>query len=147
MADRYELKVPGRTRHLGAVRSFFRVLVEENDEMRLDEAEISEIQLVLQEACINVIRHSGSEGYLDPVSVTFLVDSDRFVIEIHDRGKGFDPDAIPVPDADGLQEGGYGVFIMKQAMDRVETRRDRDGFVLSLTRNYRSPAGAEAGGS
>jgi serine/threonine-protein kinase RsbW len=147
MADRYELKVPGRTRHLAAVRSFFRVLVEENDEMRLDEAEISEIQLVLQEACINVIRHSGNEGYLDPVNVTFIVDSDRFVIEIHDRGKGFDPETIPVPDAEGLQEGGYGVFIMKQAMDRVETRRDRDGFVLSLTRYYRSPTGAEAGGS
>jgi anti-sigma regulatory factor (Ser/Thr protein kinase) len=145
MSDRYELQVPGRTRHLGAVRSFFRVLVEENDEMRLDEAEISEIQLVLQEACINVIRHSGNEGYLDPVSVSFLVDSDRFVIEIHDRGVGFDPEAIPVPDADGLQEGGYGVFIMKQAMDRVETRRDRDGFVLSLTRYYRTPASAGGG--
>ena len=146
MSDRFQLQVPGRTRHLGALREFFRILVEENEEILLDDAEVSEIQLVLQEACINVLRHSGSDGYLDPVTVLFFVDTDRIVIEIHDRGRGFDPDAIPVPDADGLQEGGYGVFIMKQAMDRVETRRDRDGFVLSLTRFYRTAAGAKAVG-
>ena len=70
--------------------------------------------------------------------------TDRMVVEVFDRGKGFDPDAVPVPDAEGLQEGGYGVFIMKQAMDRVETRRDRDGFVLSLTRFFREPAGSGA---
>ena len=144
MSDRFEVTVPGRTRHLGAIRRFFRVLVEENDEVRFDEDEIHEIQLVLQEACINVIRHSGSKCYLDPVRVVFAFEPDRMIVEVFDRGKGFDPDAVPPPDAEGLQEGGYGVFIMKQAMDRVETRRDRDGFVLTLTRFFREPAGSGA---
>jgi serine/threonine-protein kinase RsbW len=141
MSDRFEIRVPGRTRHLGAVREFFRLLVEENDEIPFDDEEINEIQLVLQEAGMNVIRHSGGNSYLDPVRVVFLFETDRMVVEVYDRGQGFDPDAIPVPDAENLQEGGYGVFIMKQAMDRVETRRDRDGFVLSLTRMFRAPAG------
>ncbi|MEN8149764.1 MAG: ATP-binding protein [Planctomycetota bacterium] len=141
MSDRFEITVPGRTRHLGAIRRFFRILVEENDDLRFEEDEIHEIQLVLQEACINVIRHSGAEAWLNSVRVTFRVEADRMVVEVFDRGKGFDPEAVPVPDAEGLQEGGYGVFIMKQAMDRVETRRDRDGFVLSLTRFFRTGAG------
>jgi len=144
MSERFEITVPGHTRHLGAVRRFFRVLVEENDDVRFEEDEIHEIQLVLQEACINVIRHSGSGAWLTPVRVVFQVEADRMLIEVHDRGKGFDPEAVPVPDAEGLQEGGYGVFIMKQAMDRVETRRDRDGFVLTLTRFFREAAGSEA---
>ena len=144
MSDRFEVRVPGRTRNLAAVREFFRLLVDENDEIRFDEEEINEIQLVLQEACMNVIRHSGRSSYLDPVRVAFIFETDRMVVEVYDRGQGFDPESIPAPDADALQEGGYGVFIMKQAMDRVETRRDRDGFVLSLTRIFRSPAGSEA---
>jgi len=144
MSDRFEVRVPGRTRHLGVIRQFFRMLVEDSDEIPFDEDEISEIQLVLQEACMNVIRHSGGGSYLDPVRVVFQFETDRMVVEVYDRGQGFDPESIPVPDADALQEGGYGVFIMKQAMDRVETRRDRDGFVLSLTRMFKTAAGSGA---
>jgi len=144
MSDRFEIRVPGRTRHLAAIREFFRMLVAENEDVHFGDDEINEIQLVLQEACMNVIRHSGAGSYLDPVRVVFLFEADRMVVEVCDRGQGFDPDSVPTPDADALQEGGYGVFIIKQAMDRVETRRDRDGFVLSLTRMFRSPAGTGA---
>jgi len=144
MPDRFEIQVPGRTRHLVAIRQFFRMLVEENEEVAFDEDDVNEIQLVLQEACMNVIRHSGGTSFLDPVRVVFLFETDRMVVEVYDRGQGFEPDSVPVPDAAGLQEGGYGVFIMKQAMDRVETRRDRDGFVLSLTRMFRAATGTGA---
>jgi serine/threonine-protein kinase RsbW len=147
MPGRFEIQVPGHTRHLGVVRKFFETVVDEHDEIRFGTSEIHEIQLVLQEACINVIRHSHPDGRSEPVRVRFLFDERGMIVEIIDRGKGYDPESVPEPRPEDLQEGGYGVFIMKQAMDRVDTRRDEDGFVLSLTRRYRAPTPAGAGES
>jgi serine/threonine-protein kinase RsbW len=135
--ERVEIRIPRESRHIGAVRTFFSSLARESDGIQLSEKEIGEIQLVLQEACINSIRHAGPASREEPVSVSFELLDDRLRIEVRDHGMGFDPDSVPIPKAELLQEGGYGVYIMKQSMDRVVARRDGDGFVLSLTKIYR----------
>ncbi|MHC4934166.1 MAG: ATP-binding protein, partial [Planctomycetota bacterium] len=63
MPERFEIRVPGRVRHLGTVRGCFGVLARENPELPLTEAEIGEIQLVIQEACINVTRHAHQDDF------------------------------------------------------------------------------------
>ena len=136
-ASPFEIRIPRQAARLGVIRAFFHALVRESDDIALTEAEIAEVQLVLQEACINSIRHAGPAGGDQYVRLTFETHPDRLQIEIQDNGAGFDPDAVPDPQVDELQEGGYGVYIMKQSMDRVEARRDRDGFVLTLTKHYR----------
>ena len=144
--ERIEISVPARTRYLQAVRDFFAQLCEDLPEIRLDERARAEVLLVLQEGCINAIRHgqTGARGAV--VQVAFLLADDRLTIEIRDHGPGFDPLRIPRPAPELLQEGGYGVFIMKQSMDLVETRREGGDFVLSLTRLYEnSERAAETG--
>lgn len=145
MKDVLEIRLPGRPSYLSTVRSFFRALVRDTPGIRLEPRETTEMQLVLQEACINAIRHGSGRGPAEEVRVRFLLHDDGLTIEVHDHGRGFDPDEIPDPDAEGLQEGGYGVWIMKQSMDRVETRRTPGGFVLSLTKKYRTAAPSEIG--
>ena len=57
--ERFEISIPRSVRHLGTVRAFFRTLVRETGILALSESEIGEVQLVLQEACVNSIRHAG----------------------------------------------------------------------------------------
>ena len=40
--------------------------------------------------------------------------------EICDSGPGFDPERVPVPLAEDLNEGGMGLFVMRNSMDSVE---------------------------
>lgn len=145
MSDEIEIRIPGRPRHAATVRAFFKVLVRTDPDVRLSPREAQEMQLVLQEALVNAIRHGSARGGADLVRVVFRLEPDGLTVEVHDRGVGFDPDAVPPPDADALQEGGYGVFIMKQAMDRFEARRTPEGFMLSMTKRYRTAAAAGAG--
>ncbi len=142
MGDHFEIAVPSRASHLGVVRAFFRALCEECPGFRLEEREVTEIQLVLQEACINVIRHAHAERPDLPMRIRITIDRGTIVLEVHDRGRGFDPDAVPEPEAAALQEGGYGVFIMKSTMDSVEAVHTGDGFVLRMTK-LRVPARRE----
>ena len=146
MSGDFELRIPALPSHVSLVRGFFGLLAEACDAIRLDSREISEVQLVLQEACVNAIRHGAADTPAGEVRIRFRVADDRITIEVRDGGPGFDPDAVPEPRADALPEGGYGVFIMKSSMDRVEARHEKDGFVLRLTRRYRrgerSPVGA-----
>ena len=86
------------------------------------EAELIKVDLALQEALANGIRH-GCKG--DPTkhvqcSVTFDA-SGELVIVVRDPGTGFDTTAVPNPlDADNmLKPSGRGVFLINQLMDEV----------------------------
>lgn len=77
------------------------------------------VQLAVHEACLNIIQHGYDEGCgrmllllsADP-------DSRRFIADIEDTGRPFDPANVPEPCPQG-QVRGYGVYIIQQVMDRV----------------------------
>jgi len=144
IGDRIEVVIPNSTRYLGTVRDLFRSMARDCSEVFLRDRDVAELQLVLQEACINAIRHGRPRGAGGSLRVVFVFHPDRLVIEVHDGGPGFDPDSVPDPDPENLQEGGYGVYIMKQSMDLVEARRDARGFVLSMTKHL-EPATSGSG--
>ena len=87
------------------------------------EDEMTKVELALQEALSNAIRH-GCKG--DPSKrvqccVTFDELGD-IVIVVRDPGTGFDVSAVPNPleGANLLKPGGRGVFLINQMMDTVE---------------------------
>jgi serine/threonine-protein kinase RsbW len=56
------------------------------------ESSISDLLLAVTEACTNVLRHSGQgRGY----EIVAQVAGDRCQLEVVDRGRGFDPAALP----------------------------------------------------
>ena len=58
----------------------------------MDESTISDLLLAVTEACTNVLRHSGQgRGY----EIVARVDGNRCQLEVVDRGRGFDPAALP----------------------------------------------------
>jgi anti-sigma regulatory factor (Ser/Thr protein kinase) len=81
-----------------------------------------EVELALQEALANAIRH-GCKG--DPsrqVQCTVNCDSDgEILIVVRDPGTGFDASRIPNPleEENVLKSSGRGIFLINQLMDEV----------------------------
>lgn len=85
--------------------------------------EIADVQLALEEALINAIRHGCKNDATKQVQCAVTFDeAGELVVVIKDPGPGFDPTAVPDPLAgDGLFRGsGRGVFLINQLMDTVE---------------------------
>jgi anti-sigma regulatory factor (Ser/Thr protein kinase) len=97
---------------------------------------IRDLELAAEEALVNVCHYAypASSG---EVEVTCRLEAEhRFVIEIVDRGVPFDPLSLAAPDLTSdlaeRQVGGLGVFLMRQLMDEVTSRREGDQNILRL---------------
>jgi anti-sigma regulatory factor (Ser/Thr protein kinase) len=105
--------------------------------------EIAEVELALQEALVNAIRHGCRNDPHKEVQCCVTFDAaGELVIVVRDAGPGFDVAAVPNPlEGDNLfKESGRGVFLIKQLMDTVEftdegrkvlMRKQRDEIVES----------------
>lgn len=85
-----------------------------------------EIELALQEALANAVRH-GCKGNPDQhVRVQAGCDPARgMIVVVRDPGSGFDPAAIPSPTVGErlYSAGGRGIFLINQLMDEVRYER------------------------
>jgi serine/threonine-protein kinase RsbW len=77
---------------------------------------ISDVELALTEACSNVLNHADAVEY----EVSAGIAGDTCVIEVFDRGRGFDSDNHGHVDAEHSSEGGRGIQLMRALVDRVE---------------------------
>jgi len=89
----------------------------------LGDNDSNRIMLTLSEAVNNAIMHGNNE---DPdknayINVT-LGDNRTMSINVRDEGDGFDPEEVPNPlkDENLLNEGGRGIYLMKQYADKVQ---------------------------
>ncbi len=88
------------------------------------EEDVSKIELAVDEACSNVVRHAykGRDNFKIDIEVVY--DTKKLSVTVTDKGKGFDPKEFEVPEMkDYLQKfhvGGLGIHLMKELMDQVE---------------------------
>src|ERR1700753_1787480 len=69
-----------------------RVLGDTLSRLGMDDTSISDALLAVTEACTNVLRHSGQgRGY----EIIARVAGNRCLLEVVDRGRGFDPASLP----------------------------------------------------
>jgi serine/threonine-protein kinase RsbW len=89
---------------------------------------LGDLKLALTEACTNSVRHAygGGDGV---VEILYELHSDHLVVEVSDRGEGFEPPAAPAePLADEeLSEGGLGIAIIEALADEFEISERPDG--------------------
>ncbi|MDM8526656.1 serine/threonine-protein phosphatase [Anaerolineales bacterium HSG24] len=79
---------------------------------------INLVELAASEICTNIIRHAYKHTPGDiKVEITLL--SNGIQLDFYDTGISFDPNAVPIPQADKPTEGGYGLHIIRQIMDIV----------------------------
>ena len=89
---------------------------------RWSEEEMAKVDLALQEALANGIRHGCKGDSSKQIQCCVSCDaSGELVIVVRDPGPGFDTTAVPDPldKANLLKASGRGVFLINQLMDEV----------------------------
>ncbi len=127
-------KMPARMESLHELLTFIR---SEAKKRGFPENLLQRIELVAEEALVNVFVH----GYAHKdgeVEVGCLISDDlSLTIEIRDKGVSFDPLSLADPDVQAdladRKIGGMGVFLIRKMADRVAYRREGDINIFSMT--------------
>jgi serine/threonine-protein kinase RsbW len=95
------------------------------------------IELVAEEALVNVFVHgyAQSQGQVEVRCLTS--DDTALTVEICDTGVSFDPLSLADPDMQTdvakRKIGGMGVFLIRKMTDHVSYRREGDSNILTMT--------------
>ena len=96
------------------------------------------VMSAFNEAFNNIVEHAYAASPGD-VEVTLMVENDRLVLHLTDRGQGFNFDDAGAhdqpPEFDTLSEGGMGLFIIRRAMSEVFYERRQDRNLLTMVRS------------
>ena len=121
----FRLKLPAASENLDIIRKFIAGIAEN---MGFSEEEIYQVELAVDEACANVIKHA----YIDEntkeknIHVTVKTQNRQIEITIADKGVGFNPRSIKTPNMDEylkkMKPGGLGLHLIKTLMDKVYFR-------------------------
>ena len=125
-----------------------RVLEEIIDRLRRsrwNERDVFAVQLALEEALINAIKHGNGDDPAKRVCCCCRIASDLVRIEIADEGDGFDPASLPNPtDNENMcTPSGRGVMLMQNFMCRVEFNEKGNRVVMEKGRGSSHEVGVE----
>lgn len=117
----YQLKIPSQSDNLAIIRD---VVAKVASRVGFDTDEASKIELAVDEACTNVIKHAYANNSNQMIEVSIKVEEKKLIIIVADKGKGFNPDEIKLPDLNKSikegRKGGLGLCLIKTLMDKVE---------------------------
>lgn len=121
----FRLKLPADTENLDIIRKFIAGIAEN---MGFSEEEVYKIELAVDEACSNVVKHAYMTNSRQEHVINIQVNEkkDRIEIIISDKGKGFDPAKVKQPELQEymkkMKRGGLGLYLIKELMDKVTFR-------------------------
>ena len=96
--------------------------------------ETFEVQLAVEEACTNIIRHA-YEGRTGFIYISILTEKDKLKILIEDNGPPFDPTEHTTMRRMGQDDiegpvGGWGIGLIRAVMDEMTYRRNSNRYSL-----------------
>ena len=121
-SKQFRLKLPADTQNLDIIRKFVAGIAEN---MGFSEEEIYKIELAVDEACSNVVKHAYMTNTKQEHIINIEVKEKNSEIEIiiSDKGKGFDPKKVKRPELEEymrkMKRGGLGIYLIKELMDKV----------------------------
>jgi serine/threonine-protein kinase RsbW len=136
--DVIRIDLPSDHKYLSVLGIALAEILHKVEGLSQPEQTIYEIQLAVQEVCANIVNHAYAnfEGGRIQAIIELAKDPRRVVIELSDTGLSFDFDAASVaPDLDEPHEGGYGLFLIEQVMDKVSYQAQATGNTWTLTRH------------
>ena len=135
----YSMDVEADTGMLSDVREFVR---QHSVSHGFSEKEIGEIELAVDEAFTNIIKHAYGGQSDSSVTIRLWFSPDHLSISLLDTGCSFNPDSYIKPDIKALahrkKKGGMGVFLINKLMDDVEYRKSNDGNEIRMTKRFSS---------
>ena len=129
-----EMAIPSQ---VGAGRGVLDKIVGRLEQEHWPKHDVFGVQLAMEEALINAIKHGNRLDPTKQVHVLFCLSPDVVRIEIVDEGPGFDPVALPDPtDPRHIESpGGRGVLLMRRFMSRVEFHAAGNHVVMEKQRS------------
>jgi serine/threonine-protein kinase RsbW len=121
----FHIKLPAHTENLDIIRKFAAGIAEN---IGFPEEEVYKIELAVDEACSNVVKHAYMTNSKEEHIINILVHEkkDHIEIIISDKGKGFDPKKIKKPELEEymkkMKRGGLGIYLIRELMDKVSFR-------------------------
>jgi len=132
MVDRLQLPA-----ELASLPKFISFAADWAHESGLTPRRIRDVELVLEEALVNVIEYAYPRGPGELTLEAGRKEPQLLVVEIRDQGEPFNPLDRDDPDTQSqLMErpvGGLGIFLMKQLADRVSWQRQGNENCLTIT--------------
>ena len=137
----YELATPSHTENLEMIRNFISHLAQKAG---FDEMAVMEIEVAVEEACVNVVKHAHKSDEAKPLRLQIKIDKQNLTVLVRDEGQGFDPKQLDEQNAQELlarpKPGGRGIFMMKMMMDEVHFEaRNGKGMQVRLVKHLASP--------
>lgn len=93
---------------------------------------VQDIVQALTEALVNAVLYTDLD-----LEVVIFAENTSLVVEVHDRGSGFDVDSVPPPNFDliselGVKSGGFGIHMIKALVDKVEIKSTDKGTTVRM---------------
>ena len=88
----------------------------------------------------NAIEHGNKEDEKKYFEITIYFQPGKVEVSIKDYGKGFtkyekEPQ-IEEKIKNNQRKRGWGLYLIKQLVDQVNTKRDEDGFILTFVKTF-----------
>jgi sigma-B regulation protein RsbU (phosphoserine phosphatase) len=127
LLGRQELAARSCMEELSRVRRFIRTFARKYMKRAFDEQRIAGIELAAVELTTNIIRHAYAGAPENPVRIEATAYPGEMIFDFYDRGRSFDPEAVPPPVFDGSVEGGLGIYIIERSVDEISYFRSAEG--------------------
>jgi len=106
------------------------------------------VELCLEEAVSNIVRHGADRGKATRIIATLGREPDEVTLCVEDDGPPFDPTSVdrPLPAAnlDEAAIGGFGIHLMREFSNRMRYERSGEENRLIMTFRVAQPATAVA---
>jgi serine/threonine-protein kinase RsbW len=128
-----DIRVPNKTRYLSLIGRIGEDIAREIERYSGDKETLAyHLNLVLTEAMVNAIKHSGPKEPEKLVRIVITISVDDLTIKVYDDGQGFDINDIPPPNFEELEDRGRGIFLIRSLMDTVSYRRNCRENILEM---------------
>jgi len=105
--------------------------------MGIPDQKISEAHILVTEAVINALEHSGQKN--PKVQLNFELTQEKLIIFVRDYGKGFKPENVEDPDINKKMgsdnKRGWGLKLMKSMSDDFIIESDENGTKITIIKN------------
>ena len=119
--NKFLIVTPSDSKYLDVIRDFVAKIA---IIACFDGEHVNKIQLSVDEACTNVVKHAYKGIQPNDITIQVEYDKKKITVEVIDKGKGFDFRKVKVEDMNNylneFRRGGLGIHLMKILMDEVD---------------------------